>query len=133
MRALHAALVILIRHGLGLSANDGAQGFDVDGPELKTIKDYLLEIVRRVDPYEAVATSTHLDQIAYEWAAWRDEAIGEGKALYYRASGRQTHRILKDFGAAGQGWPTLHSMRNVDRNSPIHVLGEDRFTVRRRA
>ncbi len=61
-----------------------------------------------------------------EWLDWADEAKREGKKLYYSTRSTKNHySLLRNFGASGNGWETLHSMRNVDRQCNISVKGED--------
>lgn len=122
LRALHAALVILVRHGLGFAADDAAGDFDPLGPDGDRARSVLLEGLDLVDPLEADATRHHLDTLLAEWADRRESAIAAGKLLHYRGA-RNTDKLLTDFGLT-DGWPTLHSMRSVDRSTEIKVLGE---------
>lgn len=123
-RSLHAALVILVRHGAGLATNDAAGRFDPDAPEARRAVESLLERVRRIDAAEFDATRSHLSRLVREWTDKAAQAKREGRPLFYRASGRQHLSLLKDFGASGDGWPTLHSMRNVDRQCNVTIQGE---------
>ncbi len=123
-RALHAALVILIRHGAGLGANDAAARFRVDDPEVQRCIDLLSRRIRRIDPYEAAAADIQLRKLAERWEGWAQKSHAAGRLLYYNASGTRQHdALLADFGSDNDGWETLHSMRNVDRQCTIKVLG----------
>jgi hypothetical protein len=125
-RALHAALVILVRHGAGLSADDAAGRVqDADGAVTRAVET-LVQRVALVDPPEADPTARQLDRLLEQWRDWADEAAARGQALYYKPHGKQHLSLLKDFGASGVGWETLHSMRNVDRLCEVEVLGARR-------
>lgn len=122
-RALHAALVIMARHGLGLGGNDGADRLTpAEAAELRTA---MLEAVASADPQEREAVEAHVDALLEDWNDRIRQAHDENKRLYYRAPGRQSHALLMDYGAGTGEWATLHSMRNVDRECRIGVLGED--------
>lgn len=125
-RALHASLVILVRHGAGLTANDRAGDFDPADPIVQQALRMLRDRVDRVDPEEAEATARHLDRLVLEWSEAADRAKKAGRSLYYRASTKQHSSLLQDFGARGDGWDTLQSMRNVDRQCSISVIGENK-------
>lgn len=123
-RALHAALVILMRHGAGLSADDAAGRFDKDSPETRKITSLLLDRVASIDPGELAATTRHLERLAEEWHAKAEAARKLGRALYYKPAGKAHASLLRDFGSSGDAWPTLHSMRNIDRQCHVTVMGE---------
>lgn len=124
-RALHAALVVLVRHGLpGMAPNDAAGRFQSDHPGVREAVARLLARVRRIDPDEASATERHIERLVEEWAERASEARRAGKPLFYDASTKQHSALLHEFGEKRPGWSTLHSMRNVDRQCAVTVLGE---------
>ncbi len=124
-RALHAALVIAVRHGAGLSSNDAAGDFDPRRGEILRIITAMKRRVAEVDPDEAVETVKQIDQLVEEWSDRAAEAQAAGQMLHYRG-GEQHRALLTDFGTeAPDRWKTLHSMRNVDRQCVIKVHGED--------
>lgn len=55
-KALHAVLIILIRHLLGYAANDSLPGFDADSKEMRNVIQEILSRVSIVDPAEAEST-----------------------------------------------------------------------------
>ncbi len=122
-RALHAALVILIRHGAGLSRDDSAGQMRRDDEQVQKAVATLMRRVQVVDPDEADATARQLDRLLGEWEELVEEASGRGLQLYYAPHGRQHLSLLKNFGDGGAAWETLHSMRNVDRECDVEVLG----------
>lgn len=81
--------------------------------------------MERIDGYEAVATRDQLFSLARDWQALAEESAADGRSLYYQASKPHT-RLLKNFGEDGEGWETLHSMRSVDRQCSLLVIGEGR-------
>lgn len=124
-RALHAALVIAVRHGVGLSANDAAGDFDPTREDIRRVIAAMKERAAAVDPDESAATARQLDQLVDEWSERAAAARAAGRTLSYRA-GKQHRALLQDFGASHPDrWGTLHSMRNVDRQCTINVFGED--------
>jgi hypothetical protein len=121
-RALHAALVILVRHQVGLSENNEAKNFpDIAGSDdLKKLVEILLDRTRSFDPREVESTQKHLLELIGQW---RDAATDPG-TFRYQAAGRTSH-LLKTFKSKSDGlWPTLHSMRNVDTSTFVDIIGE---------
>jgi hypothetical protein len=120
-RALHAALVILVRHKLGLAA-DGRAGEIVNyTAEVRALATALVEVVDRVEPRERVGAQTYLDRFISDWLDRAKRADDDSKVLYYRPSGKGQINLIKQFNARGDAWPTLGSMRNVDMESLIEV------------
>ena len=125
-RALHAALVIIVRHGVGLRDNDEAGRFDPEDPETRRAVEMLKSRVGTVDRDEAAASGRHLDRLVRAWRELAADTSEAGRQLYYRSSSKHHASLLKDFGSSkATGWETLHSMRNVDRECSILVFGED--------
>ncbi|MFF9900334.1 helicase-related protein [Streptomyces longispororuber] len=123
-RALHAVLTILVRHGLGLAAEDRA-GDVVDHVEsLGAIRDTILRHVRCADNGEESAARDDLDRLIDDWVQAAESALGNGGRLYYRPQGQGDDALLTDFGKPNEGlWETAQSMRNVDRDCLIAVRG----------
>ena len=121
-RALHAAFVILVRHGIGLGANGDAVRFDPAGEGVVRMKRHLLDWVAIVDRPELEATEAHLDRLIQHWAMVAEQQRRDGSPMFYQA-GRQHRRLLKRFYETGEGWETLDSMRSVDRESSVDVIG----------
>lgn len=120
-RSLHAGLVILARHLLGASQNQEAISFDVEGEKTREALDQLLAVVERVDPREVDATRQHLERLLDEWETRQKQ---DHRLSYYDAS-LSIPSLLKNFGANGDGWETLHSMRSVDRTCRLRVYGAE--------
>ena len=89
---------------------------------MRRVRQHLLDWVERVDPPELAATEAHLDRLIEEWGTIAAQQRRDSSRLYYQA-GRQYKRILKRFFEAGDGWETLDSMRSVDLESSVDVIG----------
>lgn len=120
-RALRAALVILVRHAIGFSSNSAASSFDDQSSTVRKAIDLLVAHVGLADPREAHAVEAELRRAASDWAA---KARATGGALKYESANRPDERLLKSFGDSGSGWPTMHSMRSVEKNVRIRPRGE---------
>lgn len=127
-RALHAALVIVMRHArLGLSDNDAAARFDPQHPHVDKA---LSEFKRRcgesaADQGQQAEIERHIDNLV---AAWRDEAIRcqvSRRALRYQVTGNDNaaDRLLYNHDDRIRGlWPTLQSLRNVENSALLKVI-----------
>jgi hypothetical protein len=123
-RNLHAALVILARHRFGLPLNsDAALAFPDYEVELRQCVDLLVSAVARVDAREASSARLLLERMLTEWKDKTETQTGLGYANYAKIPGP---RLLREFSQAGDAWPTLRSMRNVDNQSPLFVLGQSK-------
>lgn len=130
-RALHAALVILVRHRLGLAAENQAGQVTRRKDEAARIADALAE---RAAIAERGATGADGDavradvraELGYlldDWYQQAEKAAAEGKPLHYRSQGKGQHNLLKSFEQRYGLWETLNSMRSVDRECQITVTG----------
>jgi hypothetical protein len=125
-RALHAALVILLRHLGPLGGNDGVGRFDAADQEVQEILELILDRCRRVDPGEVEATRIDLIQRLSEWAEALKRSAEDGTPFRYHSRSRSDRSLLRVFdGSDGEGWETLNSMRNVDRECRLSVFGEN--------
>ncbi len=126
-RALHAALVIAIRHVCqDLRSNGSAGDFSKEAPEVSAV---IAELKRRceraaAEPDQGRDIIAHIDRLA---AQWHDEARRceqERRHLKYDAPSGQGNadRLLYTHGDLRRGlWPTLHSMRNVESTGALRV------------
>lgn len=120
-RALRAALVILVRHGIGFSSNGSASSFDDQSATVQKAIDLLLSHVRLADHREAASVEAELRSAAADWAT---RAQAPGAVLKYQSSQHPAERLLKNFGEDGIGWATMHSMRSVEQGVRIRPRGE---------
>ncbi|MET3160005.1 hypothetical protein [Bradyrhizobium diazoefficiens] len=127
-RALHAALVTVVRHGGGLAGNAKARDFD---PSVAAIADLVAALELRLrsayaDPTEQEERDRISQGIAdrvRQWADWASAARSSG-SLQYTAAPRQVRpTLLYRFGDPTPpiGWQTLQSMRHVDREILMEI------------
>lgn len=124
LRALHAALVIAVRHGCDdLAANDQALAFDPDEPETGRLIEALIVRCRRADPGRGDETAAHLHRLVAQWADTAKRASEQQQRLVYAGRDRRDLRLLYSHGDKIKGeWSTLHNMRNVENTSLIKIL-----------
>lgn len=125
MRALHAALVILYRHGLPGRAGEKAAGlFDENSPEVADVCQRLLSWVERVDPRELEQTRSQLTDLRAAWHRHATAARAQNRPLNYSGRDKAIVALLRSFDAPPSHalWPTLTSMRAVDASLPVRVL-----------
>lgn len=125
-RALHAALVIAVRHAVpDLNGNERAGGFDPTRPEIARLIAELERRCRRADPDRAKETAQHLRELAQQWADQATEARAQRQRLVYSGTNgdRRDLRLLYSHDDTVAGlWPTLHSMRNVENTALVKIL-----------
>jgi hypothetical protein len=124
-RALHAALVMLIRHGAGLRHNDDAGDFRADDTVTRKAVGALLGAVTNSEPDALDEARTHLQRLVNEWDGKARDAERLGMRLRYTSSDNEQPVLLCNFGERRDAWPTMHSMRSVDRSVRVVVIGED--------
>ncbi len=126
-RALHAALVIAVRHACAdLRDNKSAGSFDQEKPEVRAV---IAELGRRCERAAAETglgpdTVSHLERLADEWHDEARRCEHDRRQLNYQARNddRNLERLLYSHGESRPGrWATLHSMRNVEGNGALRV------------
>lgn len=123
-RSLHAALVILMRHGAGLRGNEDAGDFTADGALTRKAIDILNGAVTAGEPDERLSTERSLRGLVVEWDRRARDAASRGLRLRYRSTDRDYDALLCDFGERREGWETMNSMRSVDRQVRVIAIGE---------
>ncbi len=122
-RALHAALVILVRHGVGLSADDQAGDVLDHVGELTEAASRLVHWAATADPSAVDGARADLDELRRAWLDAAEQARQAGKRLHYKPAGKAHVSLLKNFDRPGGMWEAQHSMRNVDRECQVIVKG----------
>ena len=126
-RALHAALVIAIRHACpGLRSNKSAGSFDRGSPEVRAV---VAELKRRCERAAAGIglgpdVAAHVDRRAEEWHDEARRCEHDKKQLSYHVpdGDKAADRLLYTHGESRPGlWATLHSMRNVEGTGSLKV------------
>ena len=124
-RALHASMVILIRHGdVSMKANANARDFDKENqiikPLLADFKNRLINIYEGdLYKYERSIIESHIDSVIKSWTNWT------AHDLYYKGGkDKSVHSLLIDFSKKNDnnsGFRTMHSMRNVDSEVQVRI------------
>ena len=126
-RALHTVLVTLMRHWGGLPGDDEAGNFTKDSSAVATIRAIVASRVRDVDSNEAEATMFEFDRLVEAWDSLAASTTAKKRPLFYRSAGMAHRNLLARFGSKPIGmWPTPTSMRNVDVECGLGVLGAER-------
>ena len=122
-RALHAALVIALRHGSGaLTANAAAGRFDKGDARVRAVVDALERRCRRADPDAADDTARHLDRLVDEWHDEAARCKRERRGLQYDCRDNAADRLLGAFDDERPArWRTLHSMRNIEDTAVLRA------------
>ena len=135
-RALHAALVIALRHTCdGLRDNRSAgQLLDPDNPEVRAVVEALKErCASAAGPERAGETAAHVDALVAQWCDEARRCEHERRQLGYQAPDRERNaeRLLRGHEEQRRGlWPTLHSMRNVESTGEFRVDADESVPVR---
>ena len=123
-RALHAALVIALRHTCGhLRGNKSAGQFDRSNSEVQAVVDKLKHrCAEAVETGQAVID--HIDRLVGEWHEEARRCPDDKRLLHYQApnSTRNADRLLRGYDETRPGlWRTLHSMRNVESEGMLRL------------
>ena len=126
LRALHAALVIVIRHSFrSLLANDRAGNFDPSDPAVKKIISDLKIRCGKADMERKQDIANHIDKLVEEWKSEVSSCKSQRRQLHYHSNDREknSERLLYNHNDKIKGlWPTLQSMRNVEDTSLLISL-----------
>lgn len=128
-RALHAALVIAVRHACeDLRDNTSAGSFDRNAPNVrKIIADLKRRCATAVDAGQLPELAAHVDSLVDEWHVEALRCKDDKRGLHYQARTRERNveRLLYDHGETGRPglWMTLQSMRNVESEAVLRVHG----------
>ena len=124
-RALAGALVLLVRHGTGLSHDEAAAQFDPALPEVERAVSLLKSRAAAADPDSADATSRQVDAYVAEWHERARDCAASGRTLRYSVPQDvpQHPALLSSLDArgSGEGWATPNSMRSVDSEVRVDV------------
>lgn len=120
MRALHAVLVIVMRHGGGLLDNAAAGNLDTDNPRVSKAIEQLKQRCRWSAPDQADEVNRHIDALVVEWAHEAKRCRELRRKLDYQVPDRDKNRdrLLFNHGDNIRGlWATLQSMRHVENTA----------------
>lgn len=128
LRALHAALTIVVRHTCDhLLRNVTAGDFD---PTYSAVAEAIRKLTHRCslaapDPERAADTKEHIDQLVAEWKNVADRCRTDKRQLCYavKDNDKVSDRLLYNYDDSIKGvWPTLQSMRNVENTALMKLL-----------
>lgn len=121
-RALHAALVIVLRHaGDSLCHNKSARDIDPDNPWVKSAVEALVERCDEAEPDARKGqTEQHIQRLLKEWCIEAERCRKNSRDFFYQARDRSGDSLLSTHEEPDAGlWPTLHSMRNVESSGVL--------------
>ena len=131
-RAMHAALVIVMRYCAGLLSNTDAGRFDRNSMNVSMALARLKKRIGAAAGEETEKAVKFLDECVERWdrIASSKRRAGGNPLVYDNRGMRQHPALLGPFekrvaGRWDDPWRTLHSMRSVDTECKIHVMGEE--------
>jgi hypothetical protein len=127
LRALHSALVIVIRHGgTGLLHNDAAGRFDpADEKAVRAIEE-LIKRCRHSAPDDTHSVRQHLESLATAWKVEAERCRSSRRQLDYQVldNDKARDRLLCNHDDTIPGlWRTLQSMRNIENTALLKAVG----------
>lgn len=127
LRALHAALVIVVRHGrAGLLGNDAAGRFDPTNEQVAHAIEQLANRCRQSALHNATSVRQHLESLADAWKVEAERCRIARRQLDYHIPDKDNarDRLLCNHDDTIPGlWPTLQSMRNVENTALLKAIG----------
>lgn len=126
LRALPAAMVIVMRHGgFGLLGNDAAANFNPENSQVAMAIEQLKRRCVLSAPDHGDEVSNHIDSLISDWQVEVERCRITRRQLEYQVpdkdSGRD--RLLYNHDDRIRGlWPALQSLRNVENTALLKVL-----------
>ncbi len=125
-RALHAALVIAMRHsGKYLLNNNQVGKFNPTDDYVQKVIESLKQRCAKADPERARNTTIHIDRLVEQWHVEVTHCQASRIQLNYQApdNDKAANRLLYNHDDRIKGrWPTLQSMRNVEHTALLKPL-----------
>ena len=121
-RALHAALVIVLRHSYRkLQANTAAASLDRYDSRITAAVEALKRRLAEAEPEHSTApTARQIDSLLEQWHAEKERCGVKRQSLVYYSKDGSASSLLRSHNESTQGlWPTLHSMRDVEQTSVL--------------
>ena len=125
-RALHAALVIVMRHAVPfLLGNEAAAKFDPEHPQVSQALEEFKHRCKLSAPDKINEVNRHILVLAAEWRNEVNRCLSEARGLAYRVSDNDNarDRLLYNHGDRIEGlWRTLQSLRNVENSALLKAM-----------
>lgn len=125
-RALHAALVIAVRHCCPhLLGNEMAGNFDPEDEQVRRVVDMLKGRCAHSDKERSEEIASHIEKLIKQWHDRVQHAQRDRRQLDYQSSDkdRANERLLFNHDDKIRGlWPTLQSMRNVENSALLKTI-----------
>ena len=126
LRALPAALVIVMRHGgFGLLNNGAAANFDPNDSQVSKAVEQLKRRCILSSPDQVDEVSGHIDALIADWQIEVERCRLARRQLEYQVPEKDNgrDRLLYNHDDRIRGlWPTLQSLRNVENTALIKAL-----------
>ena len=126
LRALPAALVIVMRHGgFGLLNNGAAANFDPNDSQVSKAVEQLKRRCVLSAPDQADEVSGHIDALIADWQIEVERCRIARRQLEYQVPEKDNgrDRLLYNHDDRIRGlWPTLQSLRNVENTALLKAL-----------
>lgn len=125
LRALPAALVIVMRHAGDLLSNDAAGRFDRNGRQIARAVDQFKQRCAKAASGQAIAVCEHIDALSAEWQEEVERCRTGRRKLEYQVFDKETgrDRLLYNHADRIHGlWPALQSLRNVENAALLKGL-----------
>lgn len=129
-RALHAALIAVVRVNGYLRKNESAKFFDPSQEQFKRIRQVfekrIVLAMQGLSEWDQQEVKDYLQELIDTWEI-RVNAT-ENKLTHYETqrAGKQFQPLIQPFekNSHSEAWKTLNSMRNVDTETKLYIRGE---------
>ena len=120
-RALHAALVVALRHGCDhLRDNARAGHLNFTDPRVRQAVETLKRRCRSAAPEEkADEVDGHIERLLEQWCQEIERLRHNNRGLHFKSQDRSADSLIKTPDAVSGLWETLTSMRNVENMAAL--------------
>ena len=123
-RALHAALIIVMRHAGGLKDSSSVNNFDPNNKDQKFLINLFIERIEKAAEKENTLVKKYLKKFIMDWEKFIED-VGDPRVFYVKGEQYNSfmiryedkHKNDKDH----KVFATLNSMRNVDQEAEIEI------------
>lgn len=121
-RALHAGLVIALRHSIqSLANNNGAGAFNKEDTHTQSVIQAYTRRCVQADPERQADIEANMEQLVNEWHYFVETPSINQKC--YQAKDKTKDSLLYHHGKPRNGeWATLNSMRNVENTGLVKLI-----------